>query len=166
MKMVKKTISKIPKYSRTIFILLSWILLLGIITQVSLAGLAITFRGVIWQNHRELVKIIEYIPVFMFIFGCAGGIPKWYRAWTFLLFFFINFQYYTTYSWLGAIHAAFALVIFMISLHVAWGAYKIFVNDKKKNNELSGSNILGTEIAGRESWDESINGNSKINEAG
>jgi hypothetical protein len=166
MRLVEKTISKIPKYSRTIFILLSWILLLGIIIQVSFVGLAITFRGVIWQNHRELVKIIEYIPVFMFIFGCAGGIPKYYRAWSFLLFFFINFQYYTTYSWLSAIHAAFALFIFMISLHVAWGAYKIFVNDKKKHHDLSESNNFGTEMGGRDSSDVSINGNSKINEAG
>lgn len=166
MRMSEKTMNKMQKYSRTLFFLLSWILLLGIITQVSLVGLAITFRGVIWQTHRQLVYVIEYIPSFMFIFGCAGGIPKWYRAWSFLLFFFINFQYYTTYSWLSAIHAAFALVIFMVSLHVAWGSYKIFVNDKKKNNDLNDSNNFGTDLGGRESWHESINGNSKVNEAG
>lgn len=127
----------IRKYSRILFYLLSWILLLGIIIQVSLAGLAVFVDGGFWQEHRALVNIIEFIPALMFVFGNAGGIPKFYKAWSFLLFFFINFQYYTTFGWLGAIHAVFTLVIFMTSLLIAWGSYQTFMKDKKETKDSS-----------------------------
>ncbi|NMD69786.1 hypothetical protein HHO41_05760 [Bacillus sp. DNRA2] len=159
----EKAKNKTQKYSRTLFFLLAWILLLGIITQISLAGLAVSVDGGLWQKHRDLVKVIEFIPSFMFILGIAGGIHKLYNVISFVLFFFINFQYYTPYGWLGAIHAAFTLVLFMVSLYVAWGSYKIMANDKKKNNDTTISNIRD-----RDSLHESINGNgnSNINEAG
>ncbi|MDF2855922.1 MAG: hypothetical protein K0Q87_1773 [Neobacillus sp.] len=127
----EKVMTKIQKYSKILFFLLSWILLLGIVTQVALAGLAVFVDGGLWQKHRAIMNVIEFIPSFMFIFGLVGGIPKFYNAVSFVLFFFINFQYYTTSGWLGAIHSAFALVLFMISLLVAWGSYQIVVKNKK-----------------------------------
>jgi hypothetical protein len=130
MTMSEKTITKIQKYSRTLFFLLAWTLLLGIVTQVALAGLAIFVDGGLWQTHRTVMNVIEFIPAFMFILGVTGGIPKLYNAVSFVLFFFMNFQYYTNYGWLGAIHAAFALVLFMISLFVAWGSYQFVVKGK------------------------------------
>jgi hypothetical protein len=135
MRMSGKMKTKIRKYSRTLFFLLSWILLLGIVTQVALAGLAVFVDGGLWQKHRAIMNVIEFIPVLMFIFGTTGGIPKLYKAVSFVLFFFINFQYFTTFGWLGAIHSAFALVLFMISLFVAWGSYQIVVKDKKLNTD-------------------------------
>ena len=135
MKMSEKTKTKIQKYSRTLFLILAWILLLGIIIQVSLVGLAIFIDGGFWKKHTAITNVIEFIPVFMFIFGSAGGIPQLYKAWSFMLFIFINFQYYSTYGWLGAIHSAFALIIFTISFYVAWGSYQFVVNGKKENND-------------------------------
>ncbi|HAQ07049.1 MAG TPA: hypothetical protein DCR24_05820 [Bacillus bacterium] len=132
MSMSEKIKTKIQKYSRTLFFLLAWILLLGIVIQVSLAGFAVFVDGGIWQKHRALVNIIEFIPPFMFILGLIGRIPKLYTSLSVVLFFFINFQYYTTYRWLGAIHAAFTLVIFIISLYVAWASYRIVVKGKKE----------------------------------
>ena len=58
-----------------------------------------------------------------------------YNALGLLLFFLIQSQYYTNSGWLGAIHAALALVLFMISLYVAWGSYQIVVKNKKENND-------------------------------
>lgn len=156
--MFEKIKTKIQKYSRTIFILLAWILLFGIVALVAVAGLAIFVDGGLWRTHRAIIYVIEFVPALMFVFGNAGGIPKYYKTWSFFLFIFVNFQYYTTISWLGAIHAAFALVIFMISLHVAWGSFKIYLSDRKKNNENSNSNTAMDSH-------ESINENSKINEA-
>ena len=135
MRMSEKTETKIQKYSRILFFLLSWILLCGIVIQVSLAGLAITVDGGFWKKHTALIYVIEFIPAFMFIFGSAGRVPQLYKAWSFMLFIFINLQYYTTYGWLGAIHSAFALVIFMISMYVAWGSYQFVVNHKKNEAE-------------------------------
>lgn len=135
MRMSKKTKTKIKKYSRTLFVLLAWVLLLGIVTQVSIVGLAILVDGSFWKTHITIINVIEFIPAFMFIFGSAGGIPQLYKAWSFVLFIIINFQYYTTYGWFGAIHSASALVIFMISLYVAWGSYQFVVNHKKENSD-------------------------------
>lgn len=133
--MSKEVKNKIQKHSRTLFFLLSWILLLVLIIQVSLVGLAITVDGGLWQLHRKLVYLIEFIPIFMFTFGCVGEIHKFYRTWSCLLYFFINFQYFTTYGWFSALHAAFALVIFIVSSIVAWGSYQIVVKGKKLNTD-------------------------------
>lgn len=133
--MSEKIKIKIQKHSTTLFILLAWILLLGLFTQISLAGLAIFYNGRLWEYHKDLVYIMEFVPVIMFIFGCIGELHKLYRTLTFMLFFIINFQYYTTNGWLGAIHAVFTLVIFMVTLFIAWGSYRSVVNNKKENND-------------------------------
>jgi hypothetical protein len=135
MRISENSKTKIQKYSRTLFLLLAWILLLGIVTQVVLACLAVFVDGGLWQKHRTIMVVIEFIPAIMFILGIIGGIPKLYNVLSILLFLFIESQYYTNYGWLGAIHAAFAIVLFMISLYVVWGSYRIVVNNKKENND-------------------------------
>jgi hypothetical protein len=135
MKMSETIKTKIQKHSRTLFILLAWILLLGLFTQISLAGLAIFYNGELWAYHKALVSIMEFVPVIMFVFACIGEIHKMFRTLTFMLFFIINFQYYTTNGWLGAIHAVFTLVIFMMTLFIAWGSYRGVLSNKKENND-------------------------------
>lgn len=135
MEMSGKTKDKIQKHSRTLFILIAWILLLGLFAQISLAGLAIFYDGRLWEWHKNLVYIMEFVPVVMFVIGNVGEIHKLYRVLTFVLFFIINFQYYTTNGWLGAIHALFTLLIFMMTLFIAWGSYRSVVNSKKENND-------------------------------
>ncbi|OCA83136.1 hypothetical protein A8F94_18590 [Bacillus sp. FJAT-27225] len=144
MRISEKIMSRIQKYLRTLFLLFAWILLLGIVTQVSLAGLAFFVDGTLWQTHRTVVKVIEFVPSFMFILGLAGRIPKMYTTTSFLLFFLINFQYYTTYGWLGAIHSVFSLFLFSISLFVAWGSYKVVVKGKKELIDDGSSNKFST----------------------
>ncbi|MGJ7919109.1 DUF6220 domain-containing protein [Neobacillus sp. LXY-4] len=147
MRISEKIKTKIQKYSRTLFFLLAWILLLGIVTQVVLACLAVFVDGGLWQKHRTIMNVIEFIPVFMVIFGYLGGIPKLYNGLSLLLFFIIELQYYTKTGWLGAIHAVFAIVLFMISLYVAWGSYQIVVNNKKGNHDNKQQlQYTGTEI--------------------
>ncbi len=131
----EKTRTKIQKHSETVFILLAWLLLLGLFIQVALAGLAIFTDGKLWRLHVDLVYIMEFIPAIMFIFGIIGEIPKLYRALSFVLFFIFNFQYYTTFAWFGALHAVFGLLIFMITLYIAWGSYQIVANSKKESND-------------------------------
>jgi hypothetical protein len=145
MRMSEKCMTRIQKYSRSLFFVLSWFLFLGIVTQVALAGLAFFVDGGLWQKHRTVVKVIEFIPSFMFVLGIAGGIPKMYTTTSFLLFIFINFQYYTTYGWLGAIHSVFSLILFTVSLFVAWGSYKVVVKGKKEHIDNGPSHNFGTE---------------------
>jgi hypothetical protein len=135
MEMNERSKTKIQKYSETLFILLAWLLMLGLFTQASLAGLAISVDGKLWKLHIDLVYIMEFIPVIMFIVGSIGEIPKLYRSLSFVLFFIFNFQYYTTNVWFGAIHAVFALLIFMITMYIAWGSYQIVAKSKKENND-------------------------------
>jgi hypothetical protein len=146
MRISEKTKTKIQKHSRTLFLQLAWILLLGIVTQVVLACLAVFVDGGLWQKHRTIMNVIELIPAIMLIFGMIGGIPKLYTALSFLLFVLIQFQYYTNYGWLGAIHAIFAIVLFMISLYVAWGSYQIVKNKKETNDNKQQLQYTGTGI--------------------
>ncbi|WP_147532274.1 DUF6220 domain-containing protein [Bacillus marasmi] len=126
---------KIQKHFQTLFILLAWLLLIGLFIQISLAGLAIFFDGGLWKYHKDLVYIMEFVPVVMFVVGNLGQIHKLYRALTFLLFFIFNFQYYTTFSWIGIFHAVFTLLIFMMTLFIAWGSYRSVANSKKENSD-------------------------------
>jgi hypothetical protein len=135
MEINERSQTKIQKYSETLFILLAWLLMLGLFTQASLAGLAIIVDGKLWKLHIDLVYIMEFIPAIMFIFGIIGEIPKLYSSLSFILFFIFNFQYYTTNAWFGALHAVFALLIFMITMYIAWGSYQIVAKSKKENND-------------------------------
>lgn len=147
MRISEETKTKIQKYSRTLFLLLALILLLGLVTQVVLACLAVFVDGGLWQKHRSIMNVIEFIPAFMVIFGYIAGIPKLYNGLSLLLFFIIQLQYYTKTGWLGAIHAVFAIVLFMISVYVAWGSYQIVVKNKKENNDNKQRfQYTGTEI--------------------
>lgn len=132
MKISEKTKDKIRKHSQTIFCILAWVLLICIIIQVSLAGMAVFVDGSIWKKHFAFIKVFEYIPAVMYIVGSAGAIPQKYKAWSLMLFLLCNFQYYTVYGWLGAIHAVIPLFIFLASLFVAWGSYQFVFKQKKE----------------------------------
>lgn len=131
MKISETTKAKIQKSSQRIFVVLAWALLISIIIQVYLAGMAIFLDGSFWKKHEAFVRIFEFIPALMYIFGSAGGIPQKYKAWSMMLFLLCNLQYYTPYGWMGPIHTVSALGIFMISLYVAWGSYQ-FVSKQRK----------------------------------
>lgn len=140
MKFSETTKNKVRKYSQTIFFLLAWTLLICIVVQVFLAGIAIFVDASIWKKHLAFVRIFEYIPAIMYIFGSAGWVPQKYKAWSMMVFILINVQYYSTNGWIGAIHAVISLLIFAISFYVAWGAYKFVVSNRKKS-------IIETELS-------------------
>ncbi|MGG0717133.1 DUF6220 domain-containing protein [Robertmurraya massiliosenegalensis] len=72
MKISETTKEKVNKHSQIIFCVLAWILLICIVIQVSLASMAVFVNDDIWGKHLAFVKVIEYIPAFMYIFGSAA----------------------------------------------------------------------------------------------
>lgn len=134
MKISDKARTRIKNYSKVIFCMLSWILLLCIFIQIYYAGRA-QFYGDNWGNHLMFINIFEFIPAFMYIFGSAGFVPQKYKAWSMMLFILVNLQYYSTYGWMVYFHAAFAIVILVISIYVAWGSVQILFKREKKTNQ-------------------------------
>ncbi|MGG0717184.1 DUF6220 domain-containing protein [Robertmurraya massiliosenegalensis] len=132
MKISETTKEKVQKNSQIIFCVLAWTLLISIIIQVSFAALAVFVNDDMWEKHLAFVRVIEYLPAVMYIFGSAGWVPQKYRAWSMMLFILFNLQYYTTNGWMGIIHAVLALAIFSISCYVAWGAYKFVLSTRKR----------------------------------
>lgn len=122
----------IEKYSRILFCLIAWILLLCIVIQVSLAGLSNFVNDEIWVKHQAFIFVFEFVPWILYVLGCAAGIPRNLNILNVVLFLLINFQYYTPNVWGGAIHIVFALVLMMISLSLAWRSQKFVVRARKK----------------------------------
>lgn len=125
MKISDKARTRIKNYSKVIFCMLSWILLLCIVIQIYYAVRAQFLGGYNWSNHLMFINIFEFVPAFMYIFGSAGWVPQKYKAWSMMLFILINLQYYSTYGWMVVFHAAFSLVILSISIYVAWGSVQL-----------------------------------------
>ncbi|OZB92339.1 DUF6220 domain-containing protein [Paenibacillus sp. XY044] len=108
---------------RVSFSLLSWILIICIVVQVYLAGMALFGNTEVWKWHRTFVHMFEYISVLLFILGLIGKV-SWKMTWGSLgLFLLFNIQYYTAHGIAGALHPVFALVLFWGALALVRSSY-------------------------------------------
>ncbi|MBB6673499.1 DUF6220 domain-containing protein [Cohnella nanjingensis] len=108
---------------RLAFFILSWVLLICIIVQVFLAGMALFDNSEAWKWHRTFVHWFEYISIILFILGWIGKLSRkliWGSLGLFVLF---NIQYYTAHGFVGALHPVLALALFWGALALARGSY-------------------------------------------
>ena len=113
------------RYSQIGFSILAWILLICIVIQVYLAGMAIFENPVNWGRHRTFVHMFEYITVLMFVLGFIGRLPRkmvWGSLGVFAIF---NIQYYTAHGFAGALHPVLSLILFWGSLTLARHSHKL-----------------------------------------
>ncbi|QED45981.1 DUF6220 domain-containing protein [Cytobacillus dafuensis] len=123
----KEKLSVRVKYSQIGFFLLALILLICIVAQVYLAGMAIFEDPVNWGRHRIFVHMFEYISILMFFLGFIGRLP-WKMIWgSFGMFALCNIQYYTAHGIAGALHPVLALVLFWVSFTLAWSSYRYYL---------------------------------------
>ncbi|WP_152397796.1 DUF6220 domain-containing protein [Paenibacillus cellulositrophicus] len=108
---------------RVAFSLLSLILVICIVVQVYLAGMAVFGHSAAWEWHRTFVHMFEYISVILFILGIVGKL-SWRMTWGSLgLFLLFNIQYYTAHGFGGALHPVLALVLFWGAIALARSSY-------------------------------------------
>lgn len=110
---------------RLLFIVLAWGLVACIVLQTFIAGMSIFNDARHWRLHVIFVHIFEFIPLVMLIFAFAGRLPKAARWLSLTLFILIYLQYLTAnLPAAGALHPVMALVLIVLSLHVARSAHR------------------------------------------
>ncbi|XID92290.1 DUF6220 domain-containing protein [Paenibacillaceae bacterium WGS1546] len=108
------------KVSRFVFVFLAWGLVVCIVAQTLLAGMALFNDPKHWSQHALFVHLFQYIPLFMIGFAFAGRLPKGTALLSLALFGLIFVQYLTAnLPAAGALHPVLALALIVLSLHVA-----------------------------------------------
>ncbi|KAF0993670.1 DUF6220 domain-containing protein [Geobacillus sp. TFV-3] len=111
---------KMVYLSRWMFMILAWGLVVCIVIQMFLVGMAIFSNTMYWTKHIAFVHLFEILPILMLIFAFAGRLPKtlcWQSAGLVGLIFA---QYFTAnLKSVGALHPVIALGLFLASWNVA-----------------------------------------------
>lgn len=113
-------------YARRAYVLLAWLLVGVIVTQVFIAGTAIFADGTRWDLHVTVGRVIEAIPLVMLIPAFLGRFPRRYIVYTVGLFLlttlqsgFIGLADALDTRELAAFHVVNALAIFLAAWQLA-----------------------------------------------
>jgi len=114
------------KISRFVFLGLACLLVVSVLVQIFMAGMALFTDSAYWRSHVIFVRIFEYLPILMLIFSFAGKLPKSLRWLSLLLFVLIWAQYFTAHvPGAGAFHTVIAAVLFWTAVHVMIRANRV-----------------------------------------
>ena len=113
------------KFSKFVFMVLSWGMVACIVLQTMLAGMAIFDDPDHWSQHEMFVHFFEFLPLLMLIFAFTGKMPKGTKWSCLAIFVMIYLQYMTAHlPKAGAFHPVMALALIVLALHVALNASK------------------------------------------
>jgi hypothetical protein len=116
------------KVARQAYMGLAYLMLIGVLVQVFLAGVGIFGNfGDDLDPHRDFGFIVLHlIPLLMFIASLVGRMRWWFIGLTFLLFalvflqpLFLDPEDEDVSKWINAIHPTMAIVIFALSHFLA-----------------------------------------------
>lgn len=120
------------RISRFAFMILGWAMVVCVVAQTFIAGLAIFNDPSHWSGHVIFVHIFEYIPLLMLLFSFLGRLPKAMKWLSFVLFGLIFFQYFTAnMPAAGALHPVIALGLIVMSISVAKRASRYCFHGKE-----------------------------------
>ena len=101
------------KFFLTGYLALAWMLLLSILIQIFLAGMATFGDPAHWTKHAAFVHWFEFIPILMLIAAYLGLLPKPLRWQSAGLIVLLLFQYATAHiPYTGALHPVIAMLLF------------------------------------------------------
>ncbi len=112
----------IVRYSRLAFVVSAWAYAASVVWQVFLAGLSVLGNEPRWSDHISTGQMVGTLTIFMVIFALIGRLPLVVIGLSILVLLLYGMQYpfaNTDTSWLAALHAVNALVMFWLSTHLA-----------------------------------------------
>ena len=117
------------RWARRGFVLFAGALVIGVLIQVYIAGMAVFVDPANWNLHAHFVHVIEWLPLVMLVLAFLGRLSRELKLLPVVLFVLIIVQYATALgfsdSMVAAIHPVNAMVIVGIAsmtTHRAWGA--------------------------------------------
>lgn len=110
------------RYSRIVFAVLAWVLVVCVLVQVFLAGLIVFESGEYIEDHQTFVHVFEFVPWIMLLIVFIGGLGRSLAIHSFVLGILIGLQYAFAEAengMVGALHAVNALLIFWLAIATA-----------------------------------------------
>jgi len=108
------------RFSKFVFMLLSWGFVACIVLQTLFAGMALFNNPDHWSRHVTFVHFFEFVPLLMLIFAFTGRLPRGIKWSCLALLAMIFFQYMSAHvPAAGAFHPVMALGLIVLSLRVA-----------------------------------------------
>lgn len=111
------------RVSGFLFMAAACALLLCVVVQVFLAGMAIFVHPRYWAQHTTFVHYFELLPLLMLLLAFAGRLPRrlaWHSfglyVMIFLQYFFANIRMQLPF--IAALHPVMALLIFLYVIYV------------------------------------------------
>lgn len=103
------------RWARRGFVLFAGALVIGVLIQVYIAGMAIFVDPANWSLHANFVHIIEWLPLVMLVLAVLGRLSRGLKLLPVVLFVLIIVQYATALGFsdtlVAAIHPVNAVVI-------------------------------------------------------
>lgn len=117
------------RFARKAFFFLAVIYAVCVAIQVFFAGVATFVDPLKWQLHRNFVRVIEFIPIIMLVFGFMGRLSKSLRWQSAGLFLFIILMCATaniarSVPITGAFHPVVALAMFWLAIVIIRPAWR------------------------------------------
>jgi len=108
------------RFSRGLYLVLAWALVLSVAYQTFLAGMAVFVDASNWARHTGFVHVFEMVPILLLVLAFTGRMPRGegYYLWPVVLWVLIAAQYAFAAAgatMVAALHPVNALVIFWIS---------------------------------------------------
>lgn len=109
------------KIAHLIYKILAWLLLVCIVVQIYIAGMATFSDPMNWEKHKMFANFFAMIPLIMFLLTFIGGIKGRVRRISLGLFWLIVFQFLTIHVFssvfvIAAFHPVIAMLLFWGSL--------------------------------------------------
>ena len=115
------------RWARRGFVLFAGALVIGVLIQIYIAGMAVFIDPANWNLHANFVHIIEWLPLVMLVLAFLGRLSRELKLLPVVLFVLIIVQYATALGFsnsiVAALHPVNALVIFWIgtvTIRRAW----------------------------------------------
>lgn len=74
------------RIARFVYLAFAWLFVLGVVTQVFLAGMVVVARKISWGYHASLGHMLGFPILFMLVSMYAGGLPGSVKKMTWALF--------------------------------------------------------------------------------
>jgi hypothetical protein len=123
------------RWARRGFVLFAGALVIGVLIQVYIAGMAVFVDPANWSLHANFVHIIEWLPLVMLVLAFLGRLSRELKLLPVVLFVLIIVQYATALgfsdSMVAATHPVNAVVIVGVAAMTtrrAWRTLSVPVN--------------------------------------
>lgn len=113
--------TKIVSRARSAYLIVAWLFVVAVISQVFLAGLSLFASAANWGAHKEFGYSLGFLALLLVVLAFLGRMPRALGRWLALLFVVYAIQTILPAlrvgaPWVAALHPVNALAVFWIAL--------------------------------------------------